>query len=667
MHCVRSRLGLLLAASFYCWAAQQSKDSAKKPIPKGTDTPESSKNLTEGKYPVDFVDLYPVAENYKQKITLKLACLHRTGSHLQPCEKDPLYPLEVGKPFALDWFSDSGLAAHISLLSGEVSPPPTSITHVFTPLKVGKIVFEADQPGLRGKFAKARPVRLMLEVRSAAPPSPDVCGPGFIPPPVGEEVPRLDAETLVSLLGDPKPFTLVPKGKEAIAIYSSHPRKTQADEAILKDLKTRIIPKFLSKRPEELGIAPPDKFAVELTIPHASALGDLTAKLDSLGYSQFTFQPVGRDRIRIKSPEVPACNEWKSFLSDVRHVVWQLNPQPSSLKLFYLNSASDVAAALAGSGASPSAGGSTPSAASGPAGNSASSPGAAASPSAGSPAAAPVPAVKLADTPTPAPAANGAAPRPSDTSRATSPAANAAKSPISMAPVGTDTVVFGDANPSDDSLIAEKRRIIASLDLPRPEMIISAWVLQNSSTDGQIVGNFNDIVQRTVSQNNEALQSGILSAWRYLKSEMDNPETYFDQVFYGYLVNRYVANLPPLTSSFSSQSGPEQYLNNRLSTYLPEKDKTGTRAQFGICGTEEYCLGYIDLFRPLQPRLTDLLLALVAAQDPWFQTWHAVCAMEHPKQSESCQDTPPVESQTTWISSAISTNVYLSRGAISTS
>ncbi|MBV8866402.1 MAG: hypothetical protein JO210_13500 [Acidobacteriaceae bacterium] len=652
MHSLRAVLILLAIASASQLSVAQKSPKAVVPsktlvysccTASSTETADGKDSNGKSRYLIEVRELYPAPKGRgkNQKITLKLSCVPETRrdptkTPRAPCVSDsPRYPLQSGIPFALDWSANSEQPVTLTWTTKGVHVNRDgSDPHVFTASGEGKIVFEAAQPGVPGQFAPANPVRLMLQVVDAShpPASLGVCGPP--PVPVSEEKePRLDAPMLVPLLGDPKPYTFVAQGKETLAIYSTRPRPTREDLVILRNLENKIIPMLLSKSPEELGIeSPPKQFRVELTIPHAAALGNLSAAFSGLNYSQFQVQPVGSDRIRISSASTPSCEEWQAYLKDVRHLLWEFNSQPSSLKLFYLNSASEVSSALKGT-TPPSPDPSGTADAKGSASKDA-------APSSKTQVAEPQGSKSASDSATPAETKNFASSAPADK------VASTGKSTASVAPLGTDFLVFGDSHPGDDAEIAEKRRIIAALDLPRPEMIISAWVLQNSSTNGQIVGNFNDVVQRTVSQNNEALQSGLLNAWRYLKLQMKTPEAYFDNSFYGYLVNRYVANLPSADVGRSRQAASEAYLENRSTTEMPGKKNSDARSRFGICEANQYCLGYIDLFRPLQPRLTDLLLALVAAKTPIDHARVASCKMENPEKlsvvacSEESRTTP---------------------------
>jgi len=50
----------------------------------------------------------------------------------------------------------------------------------------------------------------------------------------------------------------------------------------------------------------------------------------------------------------------------------------------------------------------------------------------------------------------------------------------------------------------------------------------------------------------------------------------------------------------------------------------------GICARGHYCLGYNALFNPVKPALTDLLIAIIAAQDPVTVAHNAILAVEGP-------------------------------------
>lgn len=102
---------------------------------------------------------------------------------------------------------------------------------------------------------------------------------------------------------------------------------------------------------------------------------------------------------------------------------------------------------------------------------------------------------------------------------------------------------------------------------------------------------------------------------------------YFDPLFYRYVVNRNVADFSPDQAGSDTRSASEAYLSNRSNITASDKPP---RQNLGFCAADEYCLGYVDLFRPLEPRLTDLLLAIVASNAPVQIVREAAYRMENP-------------------------------------
>ena len=383
-----------------------------------------------------------------------------------------------------------------------------------------------------------------------------------------------DASLVVGLLGSPKPYTVTAQGKDRILIYSS---KATGDRVALRRLIDRIR-QVVSEVP--LASAP-QPFAIELAIPHSAALGDLATKLQTLGYSQLQIVDVGPNRVRITDKAAaPDCKTWKPFLQDVRRLVWQIHPESPVEKLYYL-SASDVNTAFGGgapSAAAPSpapggsggpAGAGTPPAAAAPSSTSPASPtSGSAAPAAGAggvgastvtvtqpgltttvttspstPASAPAganasPPAPAGGTPPSAPSTASATPSPGPGS---TPAASSSPKPgSSVAPLSSDLLVFSDPIPGDDAVITEKKRILAALDLPRPEMLINAWVMQNSTQDRNTFGSVSRLVREAVHEHNDGLDLAMLNGWTYLKKQVENPSAYFNLPFYSYLTERVI-------------------------------------------------------------------------------------------------------------------------------
>jgi hypothetical protein len=442
---------------------------------------------------------------------------------------------------------------------------------------------------------------------------------------------------------------LAAQGAGAIAIYASRLPLNDDEKRILNSFRDSIV-KISGYSIATLGISPSSSqpFTVELRIPHASALGDLAGRINTLNYSQFAVQDVGSDRIRVTAAATPDCATWTAFLSGIRQMAWQLVSQPMMAKLFYLSS-TDVAAAFSGLSAvtgSTTSGSTSPP----PPAPSASSSGA---PATGtgtisvnqpqgtsvqiiSDSTACVAAGLNAGNPTacgpPAAAAASAAPAaPSVTSAPVVP-----RSPIAMGAVAVaagineqnppDLLVFSDANAGDDAQILERNRIIAQLDLPRPEMIINAWVMQNSSSTDKTIGAFSNMVKGLVAEYDDAFQYVVLEGWQSLKQQMLS-DAYFNEPFRSYISDRFVADTfqQPVADA-GAQSLSQAYLDQTRAQLVDPIQ--GTRQDVGVCQRNKYCLGYADLFKPIKPALTDLLLAIIAAQNPVVAADGAIAEVE---------------------------------------
>jgi hypothetical protein len=190
----------------------------------------------------------------------------------------------------------------------------------------------------------------------------------------------------------------------------------------------------------------------------------------------------------------------------------------------------------------------------------------------------------------------------------------------------SDLLVFSDANPGDDAQVEERERILAQLDLPRPEMVINAWVMQNSTTDPRAMGAFSDTLRDLVNRYNGALEELILQAWEFVGTQTQSPD-YFNENFYHYVTDRYVAAAdvsgPPPTTA---QDAAQRFLESSR-TSMADSEETRTR-DFGICEDKRYCLGYSGLFQPLKPHLTDILLTLIAADHPVDSTQATIRSAE---------------------------------------
>jgi len=216
-----------------------------------------------------------------------------------------------------------------------------------------------------------------------------------------------------------------------------------------------------------------------------------------------------------------------------------------------------------------------------------------------------------------------------------------------------DTLLFQDAVPGDDAAVAERKRLVALLDLPRPQMIINVWTLQASSTNKEAVSDATRGLHQLVDNYNLLIQQTIERGWEYLRFSVSQPG-YFDVGFYTYLTGRYVQDPVALHDALKRNPDVElkpeevaprilELQNERLvpSGLEPQAiaqrvltRQTGTpmnpdlRNQWGVCPADKYCLGYTNIFQPLKPRLTDLLVATVASKTPLETMNTAINVME---------------------------------------
>ena len=429
---------------------------------------------------------------------------------------------------------------------------------------------------------------------------------------------------------------------------------------------------------DQIATATAKPFKIELRIPHAAALGDLATRISTLNFSDFTVvvaptppprthtaqhatcrchaQDIGGDAVRITAKAQPDCTTWKAFLENLRRLEWSVSPEPPTDKLYFLSSA-DAVTALNTAGFGPSSGGGAPAAAPGgtPAGGGTAAGGGASIPATNASISVTQPAgsaLSISSNTTPALLASGAAPTAptsSGGSASSAPASSntpAAPKPPGMASLGIpasgpqagvpDLIVFNSSPLGDDAAVLERKRILALLDLPRPEMIVNAWVMQNSTTSGSAIGTFASSVRELVGTYNESIERVVLRGWGFLDGLTRQPG-YFDQPFYHYISDRFIGDRAGAAIPSDFQAAAQDYLDTSPGTIKDPDDVRTLR--FGLCPTGRYCLGFNGLFHPLKPRLTDFLLTLIAAADATTVTNAAITFVELP---ESHPGVPPV-------------------------
>ncbi|HVN04820.1 MAG TPA: hypothetical protein VMT86_10405 [Bryobacteraceae bacterium] len=537
-----------------------------------------------------------------------------------PAGTEPPYPLQINGSFFVSAKASSGLPVTITVLAGSVTAE-TSTTLAAGTMQYrvngpGTVVLKAERGG-DGYYDGAAPVTLVFD---AGPMTDHSCG-GLLPAPGSPRViPTIDAAAIARLLGEPQPYALAAAGPHTILVYAArevpkaeHPKTLKSDKAakpakpakpakkddesadseaqhkedldVLNGLEKQI-QTLLDRNADTLGLPERHPFSVELEIPHSRAMGDLAKHIASLNYSELTVEDVGDHRIRVIAPIAPDCARWSAFLHDLRDLAWQPKPEPWNARLFYLGQntgangatqtgATDLAAAYKASAT------------------------AASDPPAGKPAEASSDSTDDKKDKKEKPAAP--------------PAGAPPPSAAAMAPLENDLLLFSTQNPGDDENIAEQKRIIAQLDLPRPEMIINGWVLQNSTTSPRAIGAFASAVKELAGSYNQSLETVVQRAWGYVRAQIA-AGNFFDDAFYRYIADRYVGGRQHAIDGKDPQTAAQQYLDSTRAT-LTFPGGTSA-ADYGICTPPHYCLGYTTLFQPLKPRLTDVLLALIAARDP---------------------------------------------------
>lgn len=606
--------------------------------------------------------------------------------------------LPVGsQPVNIPATASSGAPVKLSVQSGPATISASTLTITNNDAEAGIVVLTATQAGLPGKYLPASETKSITVVAR-----PNYCLPGLSPLSSisGGKSSRGDAaddsanslQGVLSLAGSPDPFSLAPLVSNQIAIYSSRYPLDEKDRARLNQVEKELdqlnssgaasnAPSSNSKRPSGgatgTGNAAGSAFTLELEIPHAAALGDLAMKLSPLGGDTFTVEDAGAGKIRVTSKSTPTCHDITQFLTDVRDLAWHVRPESPVVQVFHVQ-ASDITDVFGGGksaapsgnsqpqsqnpGANPSTSG-QPQQKSGPTNTSntrkegTTTPGGMKSQSSSSNGS-----TSLNSTTLGAP--NAAADQPNQSNSETSddgnknsdsgsnanngngqgthqPSTTNSGAPPPPTSISPDLLLFEEPNPGDDAAISERKRIIVLLDLPRPEMLINVWSMQTSSEDPNAVGDANTTIKKKVEQYNEGIQSAVARGWKYLSSGTEADPDFFDSEFYNYITGRYIADPQKIRSTATADmtTVAQDFLDRRSGTVPSSLDDV--RKQVGGCEASTYCLGYTTLFNPLKPRLTDMLLATIAAREPASRANETLNRMECLLPDPSCGEKKP--------------------------
>lgn len=484
----------------------------------------------------------------------------------------------------------------------------------------------------------------------------------------------LSATEVAQLIGNPDPFSVEARGSRQLVVYS-----TSLLSADQKDANDSDHKKLASLEASATKLANLRKFEIELTVPHGGSFVELGSKLNARNYDGLTVEDVGPDAIRVSGDSAPDCKVWDEFLTDVRHIAWRVHPVSPVERVFYLNGSDVSAALNGGGGSQDSGGdghGSGPNITVNAVGAQTSGNGGGGDGGGGSNGGAGKGAAgsgggqkgnstqnngqntggqksgngqgggsksgnKTSGAGTGAGtgsttanskgngSADGSQPQSDGNSGSGTQNGNGNQASLgggsgsstpSQSPVGTafsatpDLLVFSEPTPGDDSAVEEKQRIVAMLDLPRPEMIVNVWSMQVSTSKPNEAAIASETVRNAVSEFNDRLQQGILRGWDIVKTKAASPKDFYDEAFYRYVAYHHIGDAPEARQSPdkpTNKDASEDFLNYRNGVKLDGQ----TREKWGICPAGQYCLGYTELFHPVKPRLTDLLLIVIGAAD----------------------------------------------------
>jgi len=155
--------------------------------------------------------------------------------------------------------------------------------------------------------------------------------------------------------------------------------------------------------------------------------------------------------------------------------------------------------------------------------------------------------------------------------------------------IGDDLLIFPSESVADNEAIHEFRRWVSVVDVPRPEISLMTWSVQISSGSPDTINRESVRIRSAVSGFNDRLQSALEQGWWFLEVSR---QAYGDK-FYAENLSSYLSN---------------RYLWTGFGAAIPAS------APKPPCGADKYCLGYTRIFKPIQPSLINMLLALVAAQ-----------------------------------------------------
>jgi len=141
-------------------------------------------------------------------------------------------------------------------------------------------------------------------------------------------------------------------------------------------------------------------------------------------------------------------------------------------------------------------------------------------------------------------------------------------------------------------------RLVARLDLPRPEVTLNVWSLQMSSKNPVALNEDSKWVQDQVHTYNDTLEKSLEAGWTKLSELWTEAQTPGAHAF-----REYVSKVDIKCGSLELSSCRSR---SQSQLFAMKQD----------CAQDRYCLGFKDAFDLTTPSLTRLLLILVAADNP---------------------------------------------------
>jgi len=221
--------------------------------------------------------------------------------------------------------------------------------------------------------------------------------------------------------------------------------------------------------------------------------------------------------------------------------------------------------------------------------------------------------------------------------------------PPAITPIN-DMLVYSNADGSDRGIF-ERNRLIAVLDLPRPEVLMTIWSFQASSKDSNLVAREAEVTRQLVAQHNDLLQKAIDRGWDFLSRQMRQGGQFFEPLFYTYVTQKFaetgdhldplklVSLTGPVASQFAAKEKEGELAQAQSGKNERKKLVEANRVAWGWCPMDKYCLGYSQAFEPLRPTFTNLLIGIVAARDPYTVAQKMIDSIEN-RTSQARSETP---------------------------